>query len=216
MVTGLATLFGTPTAHKYAGISFNPSSHRFWACVSGEPDTTYEITPSSGAVRQVGVTGYFALTRALAFGPGGKLYALLDNGQNVNFLSALDTSNAAGLDAYETGVNSLTAIAIRTDSPTSVEGKTESEAPASYALYQNYPNPFNPSTVIRYQLPADDHVSVRVFDMMGREVAVLVEGRQKAGSYEVRFDAQGLASGVYFCRLRAGAFVRARMMLLVR
>jgi endonuclease/exonuclease/phosphatase family metal-dependent hydrolase len=215
LATGLATLIGTPTARKYAGISFNPSTGKFWACVSGEPDTTYEIDPSGGAVRQVGTTGYFALTRALAFGPGGKLYALLDNGQNVNYLSTLDTSNAAGGDAYETGVNSLTAIAIRTDSPTSVEGTTASGAPLSYALYQNYPNPFNPGTVIRYQLPADGHVVVRVFDLLGREVAVLVDGKQKGGAHELRFLGAGLSSGVYLCRMQAGDFVQTRKLILL-
>jgi hypothetical protein len=76
--------------------------------------------------------------------------------------------------------------------------------PASYALRQNYPNPFNPSTVIGYDLPEASLVTLKVVDMLGREVAELVAGEeQSAGSHHVTFDAARLASGVYFCQMRA-------------
>ena len=88
--------------------------------------------------------------------------------------------------------------------------------PQGFALAQNFPNPFNPSTVIRYQLPSAGQVTLTVFDILGRKVATLVEARQRAGSYTVRFDARGLASGVYICRLAAGAQTAQRKMLLVR
>ncbi len=75
--------------------------------------------------------------------------------------------------------------------------------PDSYNLAQNYPNPFNPVTVIRYQLPVNSHVTLKVFDVLGREVTTLVNENKESGSYEVKFDGSKLPSGVYFYRLYA-------------
>jgi hypothetical protein len=75
--------------------------------------------------------------------------------------------------------------------------------PGSFMLYNNYPNPFNPSTTIRYELPKSSMVRLSVYDILGREVSVLVNEKKNAGSYEVRFDATGWSSGVYFYRLQA-------------
>jgi 1,4-alpha-glucan branching enzyme len=88
--------------------------------------------------------------------------------------------------------------------------------PQSYSLSQNFPNPFNPSTVIRYGLPSKSHVTLAVFNTLGEQVATLVQGEQEAGYHEVRFDASGCSSGVYFCRLTAGNFVQTRKLLLLR
>lgn len=91
-----------------------------------------------------------------------------------------------------------------------------SSAPAAFALRQNYPNPFNPSTGIQYDLPAASNVRLAVYDMLGREVAVLMDGEQEAGSYTARFDASPLPSGVYFARLTAGKHVATQKMLLMK
>ena len=88
--------------------------------------------------------------------------------------------------------------------------------PKTFALEQNYPNPFNPSTAISYQLPVAGNVSLKVFDMLGKEVATLVNARQEAGAYTVNFNANNLSSGVYFYRLQAGNFVQTRKMMLVK
>ena len=85
-----------------------------------------------------------------------------------------------------------------------------------YALEQNYPNPFNPTTTIRYSLKELGKVSLRVYDVMGREVKVLVDGVQGAGEYSVVMDATGLSSGVYVYQLRAGGYVFTRKMMLVK
>jgi hypothetical protein len=85
-----------------------------------------------------------------------------------------------------------------------------------YALEQNYPNPFNPTTTIRYSLRDLGRVSLRVYDVMGREVMVLVDGVQGAGEYSVVVDATGLSSGVYVYQLRAGGYVFTRKMMLVK
>ncbi len=85
-----------------------------------------------------------------------------------------------------------------------------------YALEQNYPNPFNPTTTIRYSLKELGKVSLRVYDVMGREVMVLVDGVQGAGEYAVVVDASGLSSGVYVYQLRAGGYVFTKKMMLVK
>lgn len=88
--------------------------------------------------------------------------------------------------------------------------------PLQYSLLQNYPNPFNPSTTINYELPHASQVSLTVYDMLGREVSVLVNERREAGVHEVKFDGSGLASGVYFYRIQAGSFVQTKKLLLLK
>jgi hypothetical protein len=83
-------------------------------------------------------------------------------------------------------------------------------------LLQNYPNPFNPTTVVRYQLPVASDVRLSVYDLLGREVAVLVNERKPAGLYSVDFAGNGLASGVYIYRIVAGNFVSTRKMILMK
>jgi hypothetical protein len=104
------------------------------------------------------------------------------------------------------------------------------EVPAQYRLEQNYPNPFNPVTTILYQIAGSreygvgsrektdgmGHVKLAVYDLLGREVAVLVDGYQTPGEHRVTFDARKLASGVYFYRLSAGGQVAVKRMILVR
>ena len=100
--------------------------------------------------------------------------------------------------------------------PTSVRGSGTGQLPKRFELEQNYPNPFNPTTSIIYQLPVVSNVSLKVYDVLGREVRTLVAGRQNAGYYDVTFDAANLPSGVYFCRIKAGTFSGVRKLLLVK
>ena len=88
--------------------------------------------------------------------------------------------------------------------------------PFAYELSQNYPNPFNPSTTIRYALPNRAHVTLSVFNTLGQQVATLVNETQDAGFHDVWFGASGLASGVYFYRLRAGDYVATKRLLLLK
>ncbi|HEY9166163.1 MAG TPA: T9SS type A sorting domain-containing protein [Candidatus Kryptonia bacterium] len=92
----------------------------------------------------------------------------------------------------------------------------KSITPSIFSLGQNYPNPFNPSTVIGYQLSAVSHVTLKIYDVLGREVKTLVSERQAAGSHSVTFDAGGLPSGVYFYRLQAGSFNAIQKLLLLK
>ncbi len=97
------------------------------------------------------------------------------------------------------------------------------EAPIKFSLSQNYPNPFNPSTTIKYSIPSAavetghaPSVQLHVYDMLGREVATLVNKNQQPGNYEVNFNASKLSSGVYFYKLKAGNFIATKKMILLR
>ncbi|HUI30988.1 MAG TPA: S8 family serine peptidase [Candidatus Acidoferrales bacterium] len=92
----------------------------------------------------------------------------------------------------------------------------ENSTPTVFALYQNYPNPFNPTTIINYQLAMNSFVTMKVYDVLGREVKTLVSERQTAGNHAARFDARSLPSGVYFCRLEAGSFSDTKKLLLLK
>jgi M6 family metalloprotease-like protein len=101
--------------------------------------------------------------------------------------------------------------------PASATGVREEESvPLSSGLYQNYPNPFNPSTTIKFELPKASHVRLTVYDILGRQVSVLVNEKKEAGVHEVKFHGSNLASGVYFYRMQAGDFVQTRKLCLVR
>jgi len=92
------------------------------------------------------------------------------------------------------------------------------ELSLAYILEQNYPNPFNPSTVISYQLAANSFVTLKVYDVLGNEVAVLANEWQQAGSYSAQFTTSGkqLASGMYFYTLTAGKFVDTKKFILLK
>ena len=88
--------------------------------------------------------------------------------------------------------------------------------PSAFRLEQNYPNPFNPSTTISFQLPDNSHTTLKIYDVNGKEVAVLVDGKRPAGIHKVQFDGSGLASGIYFVRLRAGLHAKTIKILLTK
>jgi hypothetical protein len=90
------------------------------------------------------------------------------------------------------------------------------EVPREFALSQNYPNPFNPTTAIRFQITDHGLVTMKVYDVLGREVTTLVNDVKEPGAYTVRWDATGFASGVYFYRLVSGTFVQTKRLMLLK
>ncbi|MAT56455.1 MAG: hypothetical protein CMF23_00625 [Ignavibacteriae bacterium] len=96
-------------------------------------------------------------------------------------------------------------------------GVTEKENfPLDFDLSQNYPNPFNPTTKIEYSLPSKEYVILKIYDIMGNEISVLVNEQKEAGKYQTNFDASALTSGVYIYSLQAGNFYQSHKMLLIK
>jgi hypothetical protein len=103
-----------------------------------------------------------------------------------------------------------------TDFPVSVEDENANQLPLQFRLYQNYPNPFNPTTKIKYEISKTGLVTLKVYDVLGREVATLVNEEKPSGIYEVEFDGSNLSSGVYFYRMRAGDFIDTKKFVLIK
>ncbi len=99
---------------------------------------------------------------------------------------------------------------------TGVEQDLPGTTPVAYALEQNYPNPFNPATTIQYLLPSAGLTTIRVYNLIGQEIATLFNGQQAAGRHTVRFNASSLPSGVYFYRVESGSFRAVKKMMLVK
>jgi hypothetical protein len=91
-----------------------------------------------------------------------------------------------------------------------------SGTPDRFELFQNYPNPFNPATVIKYDLPKATRATLKIYNVLGREVATLKNGEERAGNKSAEWNATGFASGVYYYRLQAGDFTATRKLLLLK
>ncbi len=126
----------------------------------------------------------------------------------LNHISFIDTSNGWGV------TSSGEVIRYRPPGTTGVAG--QADVPGEFVLEQNYPNPFNPSTEVRYQTSEVSHVLLTVYDVLGREVATLVNEVKPAGRYSVTFNADGISSGVYYYKMRSGNFAETKKMLLLR
>ena len=94
--------------------------------------------------------------------------------------------------------------------------KIKAESAQKFVLFQNYPNPFNPTTDIGFRITEFGFVNLKVYDILGREVATLVNEEKKPGTYEVEFTGSNLSSGIYFYRLKAGAFIQTKKMILLK
>ena len=114
----------------------------------------------------------------------------------------------------ETPAGDVDLFAVKLSKSTGVEDNNGSVD--EYVLYQNYPNPLNPTTIISWHSPVSSHQTLKVYDVLGNEVATLVDEYKPAGSYEVEFEALGLTSGIYFYKLQAGSFIETKKMILLK
>ena len=121
--------------------------------------------------------------------------------------------NTAAID-YEQNIFSSSVNVIMNNN--SVTDADDDRLPSNFSLEQNYPNPFNPTTAISYQITAFSHVMLKVYDLLGREVATLVDEMKQPGRYEVKFNGSNISSGTYFYRLQAGDFISTKKLVLMK
>jgi len=129
-------------------------------------------------------------------------------------VSDLNGDNKPDFATANIGGNSVSVL-LNTTSVTGIE-EVKNFIPTDFTLKQNYPNPFNPSTNINFSLPDESFVTLKIYDILGREVVQLVNKQLKTGNYNFSFDAKGLTSGVYFYRLQTHNFVETKKMLLLK
>ncbi len=147
---------------------------------------------------------------------GGENWAKLTN----NYLSYTDwaidfISGTKGFFADQRDLYTTLSFG-NVDSVVSVERNNLSEIPSEFSLSQNYPNPFNPTTIIKYSVPSNEYVSLKIYDVLGKEVVTLVNQEMNAGSYEVQFDASQFTSGVYIYRLITEDLAITKKMILIK
>ncbi len=193
-----------PWGAVQGGIDCNSINPRYW--FSGDPVANYGwINTISADQRMITNIGPFILNvdedmdiwTAYIVGRGNSA---------LGSVTKLKQYSSAASLFYESNFTEL---------PTDV-WENQLHTPENFVLLQNYPNPFNPVTTIKYELPAMSNVSLSVYDILGRKVKELVNTKQAAGKYEVRFDAGNLASGVYIYKLQADNFLSTKKMLLLK
>ena len=209
--------------HPYVGTLVVSGTNLFAATQTRTYNGVFLSTDNGTSWTQTGLARYascFALSATNLFaGTRGGVFLSTDTGTSRTPVNSglTDTLVASlvvsGADLFA-GISS--AVWRRPLSEMITDVESEQQLPTQFALEQNYPNPFNPSTTIRYQLPSQRHVTLRVFDVLGRKVATLADCVEEAGEKSVRFDGSRLASGVYFYRLQAGSFAETKRLMLLR
>lgn len=132
------------------------------------------------------------------------------------FFSSVNYVGAFGIGNWLEGWTALDELGYVGHISTSIEQITTEELPSEISLEQNYPNPFNPATMIKFSLDRTQNVTLGVYDLTGRQVALLVNGQKTAGTYRVQFDGNQLASGIYIYRLHTGNQFLTRKMTLIK
>jgi hypothetical protein len=191
------TIGWNSTLLVFGGIFQNQSGDRFGVYQMAFNTTWISVAPSQGTVS------------------GGTLGAV-----HISFITTdlrPDFTYRVNLTIHSNVLDTSLVLPVAlTVLPTSAEPEHVAGLPTEYALYQNYPNPFNPTTMIRYDLKAAGQAKLTVYNLMGQEVATLVNAVQPAGTYRVPFDASRLGSGVYFYRLESGEFVKVAKMVVMK
>ena len=171
----------------------------------------YFISPDSGLIVGANGTIRFTTNSGTDWFEDPEVTDLLES-KNIKRMSAFD-NDSLGVIIADSG---FTIIVAKDSSYFTTSIESENEMPTEYCLSQNYPNPFNPSTKINYSVPEYGLVTIKVYDLLGNEVAPLVNEEKNAGNYEIEFNGYGLPSGVYFYKIFAGNFSETKKLVLIK
>jgi hypothetical protein len=185
------------------GVNCNEVNNRLW--FSGDPVTQVGwVETISSDVRNLLSTGPFKLKQNEPV----DMIAAYVVGRGTDALNSITVTREIVEGVIEEYENNFPRLTYKSGLPTNpIE---------SYELYQNYPNPFNPTTTIRYAIPQDGIVTIKIFDVLGQQVATLKNEFQKANRYEVQFNSKGLASGVYIYKLQVNDYAESKKMMLLK
>lgn len=216
--------------YDYATVKYNFSGVQQWAQRYNGPgngndaansiklDASGYVYVTGSSVRDKSLVMDIATIKYDSFGNQKWLTRFngIENESNAGYSLALNSTG----DVFVTGAHADTSRGTFQTVKYSQTGtdvyETSSNVPDYYSLLQNYPNPFNPTTTIKYSIPQSQFVTLKVFDMLGREIAILVNEYKNVGNYEVRFDASPFTSGTYFYKLRTGDFFQTNKLILLK
>jgi len=193
----------------YNRFKLNPGWEEYpYFALTGPEDEIY-VTGNVGVVS--GGTTYHGLETVRYNSDGSNTWVA-----EVNLYAGIGKGLALGSDLslYAVGMFYYSVLKYSQSVPTGVE--QISEIPEKFNLGQNYPNPFNPTTTISFSVPSSGITSLKIYDVLGNEVATLVNEEKPAGNYEVNFNASSLSSGTYFYKLQAGSFIETKKMILLK
>ena len=218
-ITGTKAVYGLTLAMEASSDFFTIAGYFSGAVEIG--DTTLDSGGSSNTNSFIAAytLGGFPAWAIQVRGPGSGTNRVggsdTDGNGGILFTGSFQASLPAG-DTTLTSRGGFDAFVFRLNTAGTVDVQPTKSVPEAYRLWQNYPNPFNPSTTIEYALPYSGYVTMRVYNILGEEVATLLAGDHAPGTFKATWDASILPSGVYFYRLTAGEYVQTRKMILMK
>ena len=176
-------------------------------------DPTHEMIPSDGDAGSHSVYGnplFMNISSPLSFDLGiGATSPAINAGANLSNYFTTDANNhqRPATGPWDIGAYQHSSLA---------DTQTGQNIPVTFILYQNYPNPFNPGTTIKYTIPAEGNVSIKIYDMVGKEVATILNEYKPAGTYTIKYNPKSLSSGVYFYRITSGSLTQTKKMIILK
>jgi len=192
-------------------------------CFTGDPETNTGWTAYTGIIANCNhdsmgnVVPYYPSDKKFLFSSGANNFDIIP-GESQKFVIAQMIARGSS------NLNSVTLLKILCENirafyeqnfPIGIN-QVSTEIPREYKLMQNYPNPFNPATNVKYQIAKTGFVSIKIYDVLGKEIEILINDKQDAGTYELTFDGSKLASGIYFYKISVGDFTQTRKMILLK
>jgi hypothetical protein len=217
MTTGAVASVGS-NGLRIAGLAFNPVNGSLWMSVrppSTGRDNIYKLNPATMQATLVGSTGYGIAVKDITFDNQGRLFGVMDTTGGQSYLIQINTETGKGNMIGGLAVKGIETIELQSGFVAS-SSDSKTLAPAQFALAQNFPNPFNPSTTIGFSLRSSAVTTLKVYDILGKEIATVVNSYLSAGEHQVPFDAGRLASGIYFYTLRSGADIQTKKMTVLK
>ncbi|MDI6802433.1 MAG: T9SS type A sorting domain-containing protein [Bacteroidota bacterium] len=206
---GFGVSNGTPSAEKWEGMLVQLNNLTVTNIYPTFVDPTeYEVSDGTGSVI-IRRDGKNNISNVPGDTVGGFNFRILNVGDKISYIQGILHFSARRYKLVPRTNSDFGVI-------TSVQEVPNASLPTQYQLTNNYPNPFNPTTVIEYALPREEFVTLKIYNIIGQEVAILKNEVQKAGTYRVNFDGSKLASGVYFYRLQTSSFTQIKKMALVK